>query len=340
MKQIETPYKTIEYLNFNCFLNELLDAVKYISYLDCKIRESKLPDKTLRLYFSFYDNAYSDDLNDFDLHPNDNKKENLRTLFKNYLFLFRIKKDSNKFSYSFFKDLYEKLYKNIEFLNKNDLINQYEFIYNTIHFENENQIIGSLNNLIDFMNDDSINIHYLVKCAIIYSQFVKIQPFKYGNEKIGRIIIPMYLYKTDVLSLPLFGMSEVFSEDKRNFYKRIKSINYDNLNDWIKYFLEKCIEQAKKYINEINYFEKTYNNTMKTILEKYNSDITNSLMNVIFGKISFTSQELAESMNTSNTQANRYLKFLVDSNILRTDKKQRYKKYRLKEVDDVFKELN
>lgn len=340
MKQIEMPYTTIKYLNFNCFLNELLDAVKYISYFDCKIQESKIPDKTLRLYFAFYDSIYSDDLNDLDLHIDDNKKENLRTLFKNYLFLFCNKKDSNKFSYSFFKDLYKKLYKNVEFFNKKNLINEYEFMYDEIHFENENQIIENLNNLIDFMNDDSINIHYLVKCAIIYSQFVKIQPFKYGNEKIGRMLIPFYLYKKEVLSLPLFGMSEVFSEDKRIFYKRINSINYDNLNDWIKYFLEKCVEQTKKYINEINDFEKTYNNTMKTILEKYNSDIANSLMNVIYEKISFTSQELAESMSTSNTQANRYLKFLVDSDILRTDKKQRYKKYILKEVDDVFKQLN
>ena len=65
----------------------------------------------------------------------------------------------------------------------------------------------------DFLQDwecylNSDDIDFLLQTAVVHAQFEIIHPFKDGNGRIGRILIPLFLYQKKVLSQPMFYLSE------------------------------------------------------------------------------------------------------------------------------------
>lgn len=57
-----------------------------------------------------------------------------------------------------------------------------------------------------YINHDDID--FLLQAAIVHAQFELIHPFKDGNGRIGRILIPLFLFQKKVLSQSMFYLSE------------------------------------------------------------------------------------------------------------------------------------
>lgn len=329
-------YKCKELVNdikIDSFLDKLLEAIKLTTILNCKIEDSDLKERFLIQYYTIFNFAYDDSFEKYDFGNIIGSNEENYNEFSNEMSFIEYKFDKGKINNDFFKEMHSKLFKNSRFDKNGILIGDYK---NSI---NVDEIKYYMDDLINFMNDDSLKIHNLIKCAIFYLQFQKIRPFEKGNEKLSRYLIPIYLYKFNIFKLPIFGMSYTFSIDKVKYLNLLENVQKIDINDWISFFLEKCIDQAKEYIDSINDFTKRYQFCGKIIRNKYNLLISEQLINIIFGKLNFTSSELVGTMNISNTQANRYLKYLVNVGILATDSKHRYKKYYLKELEGIFKYL-
>lgn len=47
----------------------------------------------------------------------------------------------------------------------------------------------------------------LIQAAVVHAQFELIHPFKDGNGRIGRLLIPLYLFQSGTLQQPMFYMS-------------------------------------------------------------------------------------------------------------------------------------
>jgi len=61
----------------------------------------------------------------------------------------------------------------------------------------------------------------IVQIAIIHAQFEIIHPFLDGNGRIGRLLIPLFLYSKKILSRPLFYISEFFEENRDEYQDRL-----------------------------------------------------------------------------------------------------------------------
>ena len=75
-----------------------------------------------------------------------------------------------------------------------------------------NLLMESLDNLEKY-------IHYhekdrLIQLAIIHAQFEIIHPFLDGNGRIGRLLIPIFLFEKEILPKPLFYISAYFESDR------------------------------------------------------------------------------------------------------------------------------
>ncbi len=57
----------------------------------------------------------------------------------------------------------------------------------------------------------------LVQTAIVHAQFELIHPFKDGNGRIGRLMIPLFLFQKRALASPMFYLSE-YLEKRRDLY--------------------------------------------------------------------------------------------------------------------------
>ena len=142
-------------------------------------------------------------------------------------------------------------------------------------FKTEQNYIGSANIItftplppeltLDYMANLEQYIHYeevdlLVQAALIHCQFEMIHPFKDGNGRIGRLLIPLFLYYRDMLPVPTFYMSAYFEKDRDKYLNKLSAVSEENdYTTWIKYFLEGVIQQA-----EINTLK------AKAMLDKYN----------------------------------------------------------------------
>jgi Fic family protein len=57
----------------------------------------------------------------------------------------------------------------------------------------------------------------LVQLAVVHAQFEVIHPFLDGNGRLGRIVIPLFLYEKQLLSRPMFYLSNYLEAHRDEF---------------------------------------------------------------------------------------------------------------------------
>ncbi len=87
----------------------------------------------------------------------------------------------------------------------------------------------------------------IVQLAVLHAQFEIIHPFLDGNGRVGRMLIPLFLFEKSILSRPLFYLS-AYLEGNRDTYVgklRLLGTKPQAWNDWIAFFLTAVEEQAR-----------------------------------------------------------------------------------------------
>lgn len=339
----------------NVFINELFEASKYLGMLEEKINGYHFDNILIPLlhkkeaistmYLEGTQTTISDVFEDeISVQPNTDKvileaNNHIRSIFFGSEHL-----RNNKFSHSFIKKLHEQLMTGIVPERKENTVGKYK--------EKDNKIVNSVGSLVflppshtetkkymeellKFMNDTDDGINPLIKAAIIHSQFESIHPFDDGNGRVGRLLISLYLYKAKVINVPFFYMSEAISQDKGVYYNMLTSSRGDSYNEWIRFFLKKCVVQARNLFDYIDSLNELYRKTKKTLQTVLNSTKYDEITECLFTQPILTSKYLAEKLNVSVGQAKRYLDTLQDVHILQGNDKKRNKAYYFVDLLDL-----
>ncbi len=184
-----------------------------------------------------------------------------------------------------------------------------------------------MDELIGFMNDTNDGLNPLIKAAIMHAQFESIHPFYDGNGRVGRLLITLYLYKAKVINFPFFYVSEAISQDKRVYYNMLTESRSSNYNAWIKFFLKKCVVQARSHISYIDSLNELYQRTKQTLQTVINSPKFDQIAECLFTQPILSSSYLAERLNVSPGQARRYLDTLEKAHILQRNDWKRNTRY-------------
>ena len=105
--------------------------------------------------------------------------------------------------------------------------------------------------LMEYLSTFEKYMHYdeedrLVQLAIIHAQFELIHPFIDGNGRLGRILVPLFLYENGLLGRPMFYISSYLEQHRSEYYDKLRTISEKNdWSGWITFFLTAVIEQAK-----------------------------------------------------------------------------------------------
>ena len=181
-----------------------------------------------------------------------------------------------------------------------------------------------MTNLIEYMNNPNDSYRPLVRTAIIHAQFETIHPFMDGNGRVGRMLIPMYLFSKKQIDLPCFFISEALEHDKHKYYNLLNNIrNNNDWNEWIKFFLDTVAKQCDKYIRIISEINKLYERHLDLACKKSNSGSIVQVVTALYKKPVTTVKQLSDETGIPTATLNRYLKILVDNKILFTNGKQR-----------------
>jgi Fic family protein len=93
----------------------------------------------------------------------------------------------------------------------------------------------------------------LVQLAMVHGQFEIIHPFIDGNGRLGRILIPLFLFEKGLLSRPVFYLSAYLEEHKDEYAASLGALTSKQQshgwNNWVRFFLNAITEQAKNNLD-------------------------------------------------------------------------------------------
>lgn len=169
---------------------------------------------------------------------------------------------------------------------------------------------------------DSDDVDFLIQAAVVHAQFELLHPFKDGNGRIGRILIPLFLYQKKVLSQPMFYLSEYLERHRDEYYARLKGISAEgDWNGWIAYFLRATAVQAAQNGQRVAAIQALYEEMKLAIQAATHSQYTVHLLDAIFSKPIFRTSDLAQRLTDEfgihEKTAPALLRQLRDAGILR-----------------------
>jgi Fic family protein len=177
-----------------------------------------------------------------------------------------------------------------------------------------------MENLEDYILSENYE-NPLVKIAVIHYQFEAIHPFEDGNGRIGRLLIPLYLYWKKILSLPILYISGYFEKNRDEYIDKLNYVDRtQEYEGWIRFFLVSIINQSKQtqeLIYKILELKNKIEEKIKVIKSPYKQEVLSS----IFSKPIFQRADLKINKRT----AIRLIKEFVSFNILEELKIQKIK---------------
>jgi Fic family protein len=184
----------------------------------------------------------------------------------------------------------------------------------------------ALGNFEKYLNSDDYDS--LVQIAILHAQFEMIHPFLDGNGRLGRMLIPLFLYYKKVLSSPMFYMSQYLEKHRETYYAKLRAISNDgNWIGWIKFFLNGIIEQADVNLKKAKAIMNLYDFKKERIRKVTHSQYSIKILDALFIKPIFNSKDFIDLTGIPEKTAYKYIKMLKDNNIIVSNDKERYQTY-------------
>jgi len=181
-------------------------------------------------------------------------------------------------------------------------------------------LMGFLSNLeIYFHNEEKDR---LVQLAIIHAQFEMIHPFVDGNGRVGRILIPIFLFEKGLLHSPNLYISGYFDANRDEYFRRLSDISKDGRwNEWIEYFLKAVIEQSKNNCSKAKSILELYEVKKEKIASVTRSHYAIRIVDTLFKKPIFNTTDFTKASKIPKASSIRLLKILKDNKIISTLRK-------------------
>lgn len=176
--------------------------------------------------------------------------------------------------------------------------------------------------VMEYMDNLEKYIHYeekdkIVQCSLIHAQFEIIHPFLDGNGRLGRMLVPLFLFEKQIISSPMFYISEYFERNRDHYYYFLGNITKNQKwNEWIEFFLKAIIEQAKINSEKALSILKLYNQKKDKISSVTRSQYVIKILDTLFISPIFSSSGFTHLSGIPKPSAQRILQLLEKENII------------------------
>jgi Fic family protein len=159
----------------------------------------------------------------------------------------------------------------------------------------------------------------LVQLAIVHAQFEFLHPFLDGNGRIGRILIPLFLYNKQILSSPTFYLSEYLEEHRDEYIAHLRDLGKtrESWVQWCLFFLEALTVQAERNVVKVKAVLDLYERLKMQMLEISNSKYSVPVLDAMFTQPIFQASSLLSKKGMPQRQVlMRLLALLVEQKML------------------------
>jgi Fic family protein len=172
-----------------------------------------------------------------------------------------------------------------------------------------------LQNFESYIQGDDLDV--LIQSAIVHAQFELIHPFLDGNGRIGRLLIPLFLFYKKRLKRPMFYLSEYLESNREAYYTKLHSISTDGKwDEWIGFYLKAVKEQGRRNAKRVENILQLYEEVRIKIRDLTRSEYTNDIVNSLFDKPLFRSSDIQKRTIIPKQTLMPILKKLIEGKII------------------------
>lgn len=157
----------------------------------------------------------------------------------------------------------------------------------------------------------------LVQLAIIHAEFESIHPFLDGNGRMGRLIVPLYMFAKGLLDAPHFYISGFLDQHRDEYYDRLLAVSRDDdWTGWSEFFLKAMEEQANVNRRRAESILTLYSELKEWMVDETRSQYGIRALDWIFEKPVFISSDFIGNSEIPRSAAIRILRILRNSDVL------------------------
>lgn len=170
----------------------------------------------------------------------------------------------------------------------------------------------------------SADVSPLIQCGVIHAQFEIIHPFKDGNGRIGRLLIPLFLKMKNQLRAPTFYLSAYLEAHRETYYAHLLGISQrGDWQSWVEFFLTAVTEQAKLNTDKVRRTLELYEQMKVEIAEATRSQHAVQILDAIFHRPVFETSDVVTRTGLVKQTVLPLIRKLKDAGTLTTIRESR-----------------
>ena len=158
----------------------------------------------------------------------------------------------------------------------------------------------------------------LVQLDIVHAELESLHPFLDGNGRLGRMIVPLYMWQVGLIHRPMFYISAFFEARRDAYYDALSAVSRDNnWTGWCQFFLEAVRVQAEDNLVKARGILDHYQDLKHRVAEMTRSQYAIHALDWIFQRPIFNSPDFIRSAGIPEPTARRVLSVLSKQGVLR-----------------------
>lgn len=181
-----------------------------------------------------------------------------------------------------------------------------------------NEMLHCMYDLEEYLNEEwSDGLPLLIRLALVHYQFEAIHPFRDGNGRVGRLLIPLMMCNEQRIGDPLFYMSDFFEKQRESYEDLMLRISQSGeWNTWIRFFLVGVAHSANEAVKRADGLFALRSKYQKRFQEARSSALLQKLVDRLFLVPSITISAAAEHLGVTAASASSNIRKLVRAGIL------------------------
>lgn len=157
----------------------------------------------------------------------------------------------------------------------------------------------------------------LVQLALLHAEFEALHPFLDGNGRLGRMLVPLFLWQMGLIHRPMFYISAFFEAHRDEYYERLLAVSRDgDWTGWCGFFLRAIQAQAEENQQRASAILTLYERMKHEIPERTRSQYAIRALDWIFEQPIFRSSDFVANAGIPEPTAKRMLALLRGEGVL------------------------
>lgn len=158
----------------------------------------------------------------------------------------------------------------------------------------------------------------LVQLAVLHAEFEALHPFLDGNGRLGRMLVPLFLWQKGIIHRPNFYISGFLEANRAIYYERLLAVSRDDdWTGWCRFFLEAVLAQARDSAARARRILRLYEETKSRVAGLTYARHAIDALDFVFQNPICTAADFSARRNVPAYAARRILNAFREDGILR-----------------------